>query len=257
MNWYVEVLKKYATFSGRASRSEYWYFYLFNGLIQLLIVGLMIIAANMGSEGLTITLYGISTIYSLVVMLPSLAVTIRRLHDAGYSGWWFLIVFTGIGILVLFIFLVFDSEQGDNKYGPNPKYSNGSYDQKITPENRETHGIINNSVYTGRPLYSGYTLVSENSTYPDILLEHDRIVLGRNGDIIIENDFVSSRHCEVSMVYDTAINPGLDCFIKDLNSTNGTYIDGRRLDPLTEAFIQKGERLILGSEEVVYRLQRI
>lgn len=114
MNWYLDVLKnKYATFSGRARRKEYWMFFLFNVLIA---IGLGIIEALIGTGGL------IGALYSLAVLIPGIAVTVRRLHDTSRTGWWVLIVFVPlVGALILLIFMVLDSQPGDNEYGPNPK----------------------------------------------------------------------------------------------------------------------------------------
>ena len=115
MNWYFEVLKKYAVFSGRARRKEYWFFVLFN-IIAVLLAG--VIDNVLGSSGV------ISSIYGLAVFLPGLALAIRRLHDTGRSGWWMLISFLPlIGFIVLIIFFVQDSQPGTNQYGPNPKES--------------------------------------------------------------------------------------------------------------------------------------
>ncbi len=113
MNGYLEALKKYATFSGRAQRSEYWYFVLFNVIISLVAgaIDAMIGEANI-----------ISTIYMLAVLIPSLAVTVRRLHDTDRSGWWTLISLVPlVGFIVLIVFCAQDSDAGTNRFGPNPK----------------------------------------------------------------------------------------------------------------------------------------
>lgn len=113
MNWYMAVLKNYAVFHGRARRKEYWMFFLVNMVIAVL---LELLDAALG------TMF-IGMVYSLLVLIPGVAVTIRRLHDTGRSGWWFLVLFVPvIGVLVMLIFTLFDSEEGDNRYGPNPKY---------------------------------------------------------------------------------------------------------------------------------------
>ncbi len=125
MHWYLEVLKKYATFSGRASRSEYWMFLLVNVLIG---VGLIVLDGVAGIVGpFEAAGMGVfSVLYHLAVVLPSLSVMVRRLHDTNRSGWWFWIVLIPfIGGIVLFVFLVTDSTPGDNNYGPNPKGVNG------------------------------------------------------------------------------------------------------------------------------------
>ena len=118
MNWYVEVLKKYAVFSGRARRKEYWFFVLFNLIISF-VLGLIDGAMGFGEKGGAGPL---GAVYSLAVLIPSLAVSVRRLHDTGRSGWWLLIgLIPCVGFIVLIVFMVQDSDPGDNQYGPNPK----------------------------------------------------------------------------------------------------------------------------------------
>ncbi len=120
MNWYLAVLKKYAEFSGRSRRKEYWMFVLFN-MIILLVLGFIDGAAGLAGEMGVGPLY---SLYGLAVLIPSIAVGVRRLHDTNRSGWWFLLVFVPfIGAIVLLVFFVQDSQAGDNQYGPNPKTS--------------------------------------------------------------------------------------------------------------------------------------
>lgn len=113
MNWYLDVLKKYAVFNGRARRKEYWMFFLFNIIIAVV---LGIIEGIVGGPGVLGALYG------LAVLLPSIGVSIRRLHDTDRSGWWLLIGLVPlIGAIVLLVFFVQDSQAAENQYGPNPK----------------------------------------------------------------------------------------------------------------------------------------
>jgi uncharacterized membrane protein YhaH (DUF805 family) len=113
MEWYLGVLKKYAVFDGRARRKEYWMFFLFNIIASVV---LAIIDAVLG----TVAVF--SGIYLLGVIVPAIAVTIRRLHDTGKSGWW---IFIGlvpvIGGLWMLYLMVIDGNPGDNQYGPSPK----------------------------------------------------------------------------------------------------------------------------------------
>lgn len=112
MNWYLEVLKKYAVFSGRAHRTEYWYFFLINLLIS---IGLAIIDGMIGL-GL------LGGLYALLTIIPSFAVGARRLHDTDRSGWWLLIGFVPLlGIIILLIIFTFPGTPGTNRYGPPPK----------------------------------------------------------------------------------------------------------------------------------------
>ena len=114
------VREKYVTFSGRASRSEYWKFMLIYVVIlfiaQALDAGLFPHTVDEAGMGGTIT-----TIATILLFLPGLGVHIRRLHDVGKSGWWVLLqIVPLIGTLVLLYFLVKPSEKGTNKYGPQP-----------------------------------------------------------------------------------------------------------------------------------------
>ena len=112
--WYPEVLKKYAVFSGRAHRKEYWFFFLANVLIMLALS----LLAEMSGAGLIRILY---TLYWLAVLVPSIAVGVRRLHDTGRSGWWMLLGLVPIVGLVLLVFLVLEGKRGPNAYGPDPR----------------------------------------------------------------------------------------------------------------------------------------
>lgn len=119
MNWYLKVLKQYADFSGRARRKEYWMFALFN----LIFIIVAMILDNVLGLTLGELPYGVFYfLYALAVLIPGLAVSVRRLHDVGKSGWMILIslipIVGGIWLLVL---MLTDSNPGDNQYGANPK----------------------------------------------------------------------------------------------------------------------------------------
>jgi uncharacterized membrane protein YhaH (DUF805 family) len=119
MSWFMTALKKYATFSGRSRRSEYWYFTLFYLLIYVV---LMVVDMAMGTFSTKEGVGLLTALFSLAMLLPSVGVTVRRLHDTGHSGWWILIGFIPLlGALILLAFLVRDSDAGTNRYGENPK----------------------------------------------------------------------------------------------------------------------------------------
>ena len=118
MNWYLKALKKYAVFSGRARRKEYWMFSLFNIIIVLALAFVEGITGVAPQSDQSI----LAVVYLFAALLPGLAVTVRRLHDTGRTGWWLLISLVPIiGSLVLLVFMVQDSQQSENRYGPNPK----------------------------------------------------------------------------------------------------------------------------------------
>ena len=109
------VFTQYVGFSGRARRSEYWWYTLFLFIVGF-ILGLIIgITGNQNMNYLIL-------VFELAVFLPTLSVSVRRLHDTGKSGWWVLLsLIPVIGSIILIIFYVMDSEPGSNQYGPNPK----------------------------------------------------------------------------------------------------------------------------------------
>jgi uncharacterized membrane protein YhaH (DUF805 family) len=119
MNWYLQVLKKYAVFSGRARRKEYWMFTLFN-IIFAAVAALLDNLLGTAIEGMG---YGIIYIlYVLAVLIPGIAVSVRRLHDIGKSGWMLLLYLIPlVGAIWILVYLVTDSNPGENEFGPNPK----------------------------------------------------------------------------------------------------------------------------------------
>ncbi|WP_371537035.1 DUF805 domain-containing protein [Streptomyces sp. NBC_01023] len=113
MNWYLDVLKNYVGFSGRARRQEYWMFTLFSIIISvvLAIISMAVLDSNW-----------LSGLYTLAVLLPTLAVTVRRLHDTGRSGGWIFIALVPlVGWIILLVFLVLEGERQSNSHGPDPK----------------------------------------------------------------------------------------------------------------------------------------
>ena len=114
MEWNLKELKNYVVFSGRARRKEYWMFILINAIIALIIMG---IGQQIGTYGFILSL-----IYSLAILLPSLAVSVRRLHDIGKSGWMILITLIPIiGGIWFLILTIKEGEKGANQYGEDPK----------------------------------------------------------------------------------------------------------------------------------------
>jgi uncharacterized membrane protein YhaH (DUF805 family) len=112
MHWYLHALKNYAVFNGRARRTEFWMFTLVNAIISAVLLAI----------SYAIDTQVIGVIYDVALLLPSLAVSCRRLHDTERSGWWILLAFIPvIGTVVLLVFMVTPGRPGPNKYGPSPK----------------------------------------------------------------------------------------------------------------------------------------
>lgn len=117
---------KYVDFSGRARRSEFWYFVLFTLLVGV-VSGVVdsILGTDFDTSGGLI-----NSVTSLALFLPSLAVAVRRLHDIGRSGWWILLgLIPIVGWIIVIVWYCTDTRRGDNQYGPDPKYgpSDGTY----------------------------------------------------------------------------------------------------------------------------------
>ena len=113
MSYYLGVLKKYAVFSGRACRKEYWMFILINAVVVMGISAIDHIAGTKGTIG---------TLYGFALIVPILAVTVRRLHDVGKNGYWYFIcIIPVIGSIWLLMLLCKDSEEGSNRFGENVK----------------------------------------------------------------------------------------------------------------------------------------
>jgi uncharacterized membrane protein YhaH (DUF805 family) len=122
MKWYLNVLNNYATFSGRARRSEYWFFVLFNMIFGIVAIILDNVLGTTFDLGFGISYGYIYLIYTLAILIPGIAVVVRRLHDVGKSGWmYFIVLIPIVGAIWLLVLLCTDSQVGSNKWGENPK----------------------------------------------------------------------------------------------------------------------------------------
>lgn len=130
---------KYVGFSGRARRSEFWYFVLFTFLVGI-VTSILDAVLGTGYDDTTGGL--VNTLGSLVLFLPSLAVGVRRLHDTGRSGWWILIgIIPIVGWILLIVWYCTDTKPGDNQYGPDPKQgASGGYQPPTAPYGSGQYG---------------------------------------------------------------------------------------------------------------------
>ncbi len=127
--WYKLALSRWSQFDGRSRRAEYWWFGLINlvTLVVLYVVALGATRVSSGDFGIaSIGLVGIAGLYALAMIVPGLAVAVRRLHDTDKSGWWLLLgvipIVNYLGGLILLIFYFTDGTRGPNRFGPSPKY---------------------------------------------------------------------------------------------------------------------------------------
>lgn len=130
MSLMFEPLKKYAQFSGRARRLEFWLFSLFILLVEIVYIVLLGVTGNLGPagygqlNGLGLALVSVFSLFFLGILIPSLAVTFRRLHDTNRSAWWLLLgLIPVLGGLVLLVFYFLPGTNGPNAFGPDPKGS--------------------------------------------------------------------------------------------------------------------------------------
>jgi uncharacterized membrane protein YhaH (DUF805 family) len=119
MEWATLPLKRYAEFTGRSRRKEYWMFFLLI-LVASIVIGL--VEGLLGLSGMVGPYGPLSTLFLLAILIPSIAVGIRRLHDTDRSGWWMLISLVPlVGGIILLVFYVSEGTKGPNQYGPDPK----------------------------------------------------------------------------------------------------------------------------------------
>lgn len=117
--------QKYVTFKGRARRSEYWWFWLLNLIVSIVT---LVLDYKLDMINIEFGIGALSGLYTLIVFLPSLAVSVRRLHDTGHSGWYYLLTFIPIlGALFLLYFFASDSAPEENRYGKSPKYAQDTF----------------------------------------------------------------------------------------------------------------------------------
>lgn len=119
MHWYLEGWRKFAVFHGRARRKEYWFFFLFNFLIAFVLGFIDGVAGTFNPE---IGIGVLGGLYSLAVLIPSISIAVRRLHDIDKRGWWiFILLIPLLGVIIFLLFMIRDSTPGENRFGPNPK----------------------------------------------------------------------------------------------------------------------------------------
>lgn len=122
MEWYQMVLQKYAQFGGRSRRKEYWMFALINAIICCVLWAVAFGSVLTGSKAITMLLFTLCILYALAIIVPGLAVTVRRLHDINKTGWLILVCLVPfVGSIILLVLMCIEGDPGPNQYGPNPR----------------------------------------------------------------------------------------------------------------------------------------
>jgi uncharacterized membrane protein YhaH (DUF805 family) len=274
MNWYLEALRKYATFNGRSRRKEYWMFALFNFIF---IFAAMILDNLLG---LTFKIYGVSlgygilyAIYALFVFIPGLAISVRRLHDLDKSGaWYFIILVPLIGSIWFLILLCTEGTRGANNYGEDPK-GNVGYDfvrpvpnvavnnqpninrvaMSSANSNQQNKEFVNQNVVIANPV-SAYIVGLTGTFAGQKFILSNKVTFGRdpqNCNIIfpIEQPGISSIHCAI-------ISDRNGVFLADLGSTYGTYLqNGTKLIPNQSIKLNNKDVFYLTSEECKFEVR--
>lgn len=125
MEWFIKCLKNYANFNGRARRKEYWMFTLFYMLLYLPVYAITMFATSQGMLTLALIANLLMMVIAFGLLLPALAVQVRRLHDINKSGWWILLGFVPLANFALLYFTLKEGDKGENLYGPDPKSLEG------------------------------------------------------------------------------------------------------------------------------------
>ncbi len=247
MNYYGAAMKKYATFSGRSRRAEYWAFFGVNFIIAF-IIQLLYVTVNSGYEI-------ISIIFNLIVFLPGLALSVRRLHDVGKSGWFILVPIYG-AILIAF----FDGERGSNRFGEDPKETKSPYTPNITPtweQGRHDTVPVQNGNNFSKPKALGVFEQGE-IIGKEIRIGEESISIGREGGNIIRytlerSPHISGNHCRLYMRDN-------NLYVEDY-STNGCYIltqggEKKHINKRSE-ILRAGDALYIGSSSTKLAIRTI
>ncbi len=250
---YRACIRKYAVFHGRARRSEYWGFFLFNLLVSL---ALSLLSRTVRSADASRAVSAAAALYSLFVLLPGLAVSARRLHDTGRSGLFlFLHLLPLAGSILLLVFFCTDGEAGKNRYGDDPKHQVRPADR---PQDREipAPGAAPDLRKPAERAFSPSLTVPGRKIRATCILgpcsgmeaEGEQIFVGRDAQqcqlVLPDVPGVSRVHCRLR-AYAGMIE------IRDLHSSYGTFLaDGTRLEPGKPFFAQPGSVICLGSPDV-------
>jgi len=247
---YKKYWRQYADFKGRTSRADFWWAFLANCLVGTIVSFLMF----MDSEGIGFMLYGI---YSLVVFIPTLSISVRRLHDIDKSGWWYLInCVPCAGYIVFLVFLCLPGTSGSNKYGPD---SYVRRQQEYPPSDLSAYPPPGNSslpytvedvpIHTPKVYITGLGGSMDGRNFE--FGQHE-ILIGREASCSIrypgDTNGISRSHCKLLWQNGTLM-------LMDLNSTYGTYTVSGKLTPMYPVPLRNGDVFYLAEKKNCFRVQ--
>lgn len=263
---YRTCIKNYATFRGRARRREYWLFILCNDLVFLVLYCAQYLAQQQQSGTLMYVVTALMSVYSLFIFLPGLAVTVRRLHDTGHSGWFYFVAFIPVvGWIILLVMLCKDSAPGSNEYGPNPKEITGFSSEvpPIEPLVPDPVSAFNNDTPgTVKVNYNNVETVSLKAVVKATCIQGPIPGKSATGEVLyIGRD---RNLCQLVFPENTPGVSGVHCMlhsngytleVSDLNSTYGTYLsDGTKLEPNKLVYLSDGKTTMASQERSVIYL---
>ena len=239
------------SFKGRMNRLKYWLYSIVPIAIMFIAAMPIILTAQEGREA--------SPFFSLLMFVAiviavwiSLAIQVKRWHDIDQSGWWVLAgMIPYVNIIVLIVLGFVKGTEGTNRFGEDPLVNNAQNNtnhQYVGQVEQRTVAIAKNKPPQHKE--STVTLLGMGGRTPPIVLSPNReITVGRSSNVSvkIDNKYVSNKHLVLTLT-DGKIK------VRDLASSNGTYIDGKKLEPNIPYVLNEGERLIVGSEDVIYTL---
>lgn len=278
MNHYFSALKKYATFKGRATRSEYWLFTLVNVIVVLGLAGMAI-------EAKIDWLINVAGLYWLATIIPSFSVAVRRLHDTGRSGWFLLLSF--IPIVGVYVFIIMTTDSGeDNEYGPNPKTapamstsaSSAAAKPAAPQRSAVTSQVSSAASQPSSTASSSFRFAAQQSADNNIsshyieqihltgsddagegydfaiqredLDDGEGIIIGKSEEqahLIIPSRYVSRSHAQLWIEDDKL-------YISDLGSSNGTSVNGNVSSGGNPSQLKDGDELRFGNVVLAVRL---
>lgn len=254
MEWMILPFRRYAEFSGRSRRLEYWMYTLFQAIVFCVLLFLIILTSgDFGGAGNPFARSGgISAAIALMIawwlgsLIPGLAVTVRRFHDQGQSGWFVLfMLIPWIGGLIIFVFMLIPGTVGDNAYGPDPKGQDvlpgGSGYTPVAPAAGLAQPAQRLNISGFGPSGHVIRMVLDPAS---TALRDRGLKIGRSptSDMPIDEETISREHAEFILLNDSLQ-------VRDLGSTNGTRVNGRKLAPFETCRLWPGDSLAFGKQE--------